>query len=672
MAGLLVACTIAAYGNSLGGAFVYDDHGSILENQHIRQLWPLTRALTANRETPVAGRPVVGLSLAINYAIGGISPWGYHAWNLGVHLLCGLLLFGVLRRTFALPSVPAWLRDSADWLAFAAALIWLVHPLQTEAVDYVTQRTESMMGLFYLLTLYGALRSMTGPPSTAARWTLVAIVACALGMATKEPMATAPVVIWLYDAIFVAGSVGRALRERRWLYAGLAATWAIVVALNVRGPRSNSTGFATGVTPWMYLLNQTQMLATYLKLAVWPSPLVFDYGRPQTVSLMDVWPYGLLIVALLVATAVAWWRRPQLAFAGIWFFAILAPSSSFVPIATEVGAERRMYLPLAAVVVLAVVAACFVWVRTRSTFGDGKGLVAFASRPAAVVAALTILTAALMGLTFRCNAEYRTERSIWQTVLDRRPQGRAHYSVAMALKNDGRRDEALEHLRQALADEPEADYAIGFELDSEKRYEEAIGHYREFIKRKPMDISVPRAYHQIGRASIALGKPDQAVAAFREMLRMWPWEADAHGGLADALLQQEKYDEAIAEYREYVRLAPNDASGHFNLGLALVSADRETEAIDAFKRAVALRPGDAVMRETLALALVATRKLDEAVEQYRAALSIEPARVSSHNGLANVLAEQGKIAEAAAEFQKTLAIEPGNAEARSRLAVISR
>src|SRR5438552_10708385 len=132
-AALLVAAALIAYGNALTGPFVMDDRGTIVDNANIRQLWPFTTALTGPPQSAVAGRPIVSLSLAINYALGGLSPWGYHAWNLGVHLLAALVLFGILRRM--LPDVPA----------FICALLWLVHPLQTEVIDYVTQRTETMM-----------------------------------------------------------------------------------------------------------------------------------------------------------------------------------------------------------------------------------------------------------------------------------------------------------------------------------------------------------------------------------------------------------------------------------------------------------------------------------------------------------------------------------------------
>jgi len=662
MAVVLMACTIGTYANALAGPFVYDDHQSIVNNSHIREWWPLTSALDAERQTPTAGRPVVNLSLAINFAIGGLSPWGYHAWNLGTHLLCGLLLFGVLRRTFMLPSLPAFARDHVDWLAFAAALIWLLHPLQTEVVDYVTQRSESMMALFYLFTMYAAIRSMTAQRRAAAPfWTIVAVAACVLGMATKEPMVSAPVVIWLFDAAFVAGSPGRAIRERRVLYTGLAATWMVLIALNISGPRSNAAGFGAGVSPATYLLNQAEMLTTYLKLAVWPLPLVFDDGLPRDLVLNDVWREGLVIVVLLVATAVLLWRWPKLAFPGVWFFAMLAPSSSIVPIATEVGAERRMYLALAALVVVVVMIAGAVWARIRPRVSPV---------PYIPLVALGLVCGLLTSVTVRRNREYRTELNIWQTVLDRRPQGRAHYNVGVALKNEGRRADALKQFEAAVPDTPEAEYAIGFELESDQQFGEAITHYREFIRRRPDDENVPRAYNQIGRAFIALEQLDDAVAAFRQTLRIRPQDADAHGGLGDALLQQGKYDDAIGAYSQYVQLAPGNAAGHFNLGLALVERNREREAIEEFARAVSLQPGDALMRESLGIALSSAHRYDEAVPQLRAALAAEPARVTSHNALGAALAAQGKLAEAVSEYRRTLERDPTNAEALARLVAL--
>ena len=142
----------------------------------------------------------------------------------------------------------------------------------------------------------------------------------------------------------------------------------MLAALNWSGPRAAVGGFSAGASAWTYLLNQTVMITHYLRLAIWPRSLVVFYGWPLPLTLGDVWPYALFIGVLLIATVVAMKRWPTLGFLGVWFFVTLAPTSSIVPIATEVGAERRMYLPLLAVVALAVVGARLVWaVVTRAS-----------------------------------------------------------------------------------------------------------------------------------------------------------------------------------------------------------------------------------------------------------------------------------------------------------------
>src|SRR5688572_1628923 len=187
--GILVVACVLAYWNSFSVPFVLDDLAAIVDNESIREWWNITGLLVpAQSASPVAGRPVVNLSLAVNYAIGALDVRGYHAWNLAIHAACALLMFSLVRRTLERPGIPGELsRRSAD-LAFASALIWVVHPLNSEVIDYVIQRTESMMALFYLLTLYASVRA--GGSSHRAWWELTAVVSCVLGMACKESMAT--------------------------------------------------------------------------------------------------------------------------------------------------------------------------------------------------------------------------------------------------------------------------------------------------------------------------------------------------------------------------------------------------------------------------------------------------------------------------------------------------
>ena len=662
LASSLVVAGLAAYINSFAAPFVFDDHGSIVENAYIRQLWPLGGALSAPLQSAVAGRPVVSLSLAINYALTGLSPAGFRGWNLAVHLLTGLLVFGVVRRSLTAPSLTTRFGANADLLAWASALIWLVHPLNSEVIDYVIQRTESMMGLFYLLTLYAAARAMSATGASTWRWNACAIACSALGMATKESMVTAPVMVLLYDAVFRAGDVRCALRVRWPLYAGLAATWAVLIALIVTGPRSHSAGFSSGVTPWMYLANQPAMILQYLKLAVWPRGLVLDYGVPLAVGVQDVWLSAMVVFACLVGAGVAWFKRPTLAFLGTWFFVTLAPSSSIIPIATEVGAERRMYLPLMALVVGAVMTSAVVMTRVSALAEPRR-------RAQVMAACAAALCCALMALTLQRNREYSSATGIWQSVLDRRPTGRAHYNLAIELKEQGHRTEALHHYQLALADEPAAHYAIGFELDADGKYEDAIAHYREYIRLKPNDVNVIGAYVLLGRALTNTDQFQAAVDAFQQAFERQPSNVDARAGFADALLKDERYDAAIPAYAEYVRRQPNDARAHSGLGIALVGRERFNEAVPEFARAVDLEPGDARNHYNLGNVLASTGRFEEAVSCYQRGLALAPNDVSLHNALALVFAARGQSDDALVQFRQSLALDPSNAQTRRDIAV---
>ena len=196
----IVVTAVLAYQNSFAGVFTFDDEPWILRNATIRQLWPIQSWLFPGEASTLGGRPVISLTLAINYALGETDVWGYHAMNLAIHVLAALSLFGVLRWTLTSPRLRDRFGSAAGPLALAATLLWTVHPLQTQAVTYVIQRCESLVALFYLLTLYCVIRGAASrPPSL---WSVAAFTACLLGMATKEVMVTAPIVVLLYDRTF--------------------------------------------------------------------------------------------------------------------------------------------------------------------------------------------------------------------------------------------------------------------------------------------------------------------------------------------------------------------------------------------------------------------------------------------------------------------------------------
>ncbi|HEY6360493.1 MAG TPA: tetratricopeptide repeat protein [Vicinamibacterales bacterium] len=671
-AAVIVSAGFLAYSNSLSGPFVFDDQLSIVENPSIRRWWPLSTVLFPERELPVAGRPLVNLSFALNYAGGGLEVFGYHLVNVTLHLMCALLVFGLVRRTLEMPIVNATFPRQSTNLAFAAALLWTLHPLTTEAVNYVTQRTELMMAFCYLLTLYASARAWqhvhphrTSTPLSASRagvegrWQAAAIASCAAGMACKESMATAPLIVVVHDAVFRFGSLKRALATRWRFYAGLALSWVLLAALMWSGPRIHSAGFSSGVSPWAYLLNQTVMITQYLQLAVWPRSLVANYGWPVAMTLGDVLPYALLVVVLLALTTIALIRCPALGFLGAWFFVTLAPTSSVVPIATEVGAERRMYLPLVALIVLAVVALARI---TRT-------------RPAATAAAVLACAAALAAGTVTRNRDYGSGLRLARTAVERRPTGVAHHVLGTELLKAGLTDEAMVHLRQAVDGAPRARFTLGVQLLNQGETSAAIEELQRFLREQPLLLEAVSARQLLGQAFARQQQWPQAIEQYRRVLTMNPSRVQRHETealLGTALVRAEHYEEALALYRRYLVERPADVDALTNVGIALVATNKLEDALGAFRRAVELDPRNGDMRRNLAAALFDHREIDEAAVHAEQAVALQPADPTAHDLFGRILAVQGNLTEARAQFERALQMAPDFRDARENLAKLER
>jgi protein O-mannosyl-transferase len=630
-AALIALAAVAVYRNSFAGVFVFDDVSWITQNSSIRHLWPIWQVLSPADARLVGGRPVVSLTLAVNYALGGMNVWGYHAVNLAIHLLAAWTLFGVTRRTLVLPHFEGRFASVALPLALVAALLWMIHPLQTEAVTYIVQRTEALVALFYLLTLYCVIRGATaGRPS---RWYLAATMACLLGMATKEVMATAPLLVLLYDRTFLAGSFREALRRRSGLYLALAATWGMVLALLIStGFHGGTTGFAVqDFTCWSYLSTQPGVIVRYLRLAFWPTGLCLDYGWPPAKTIGQVVIPGIPVVALLALTVWALVKRPAWGFLGACFFVILAPSSSFIPI-LDAAFEHRMYLPLAAVVVGAVMGVWCAgqWLVRRGTIRPPTGHF--------LCGILAVFAVSTLGvLTSHRNADYRDGRLLWEdTVAKACNPTRAYNNLGIELATSGRHGEAIALYQKSLALTP---------------------NYAE-------------AHYNLGMALAELGQLKEAIAEYEQSLKLAPNRPDSHNNLGLALVDSGRLNEAIAHYRRALELKSDDAGTHNNLGVALVKCRQFEEAVVQYQKAIELTPDSAGTHGNLAMALVECGRLDEAVTHYEKALELNPDSAVSagiHNNLGMTLAGSGRIDEAIVHFRKALEIKPDYPAARHNL-----
>ncbi|MBI4623345.1 MAG: tetratricopeptide repeat protein [Verrucomicrobia bacterium] len=716
-----IALTVA-YHETFPAPFIFDDLPGVVRNPAIRQLWPLGAVLLPGQTggAGALGWPIVNLSLALNHAAGGLDVRGYHIVNLLIHLAASVLLFAVLHRTFAQPPLRARYGAAAFPLAFGAALLWSLHPLQTESVTCVIQRAELLTGLFCLLTLYAFIRMAHGQtldedPSSQAKpqttdhgprttddrprtfpshgrmlgaggpwsvvrslglsksltrlqqasafkdfagragvWLAVCVLACLAGMACREVMVTAPVLVLLYDRTFVAGTFREAWRRRRGLHLALAATCGLAVFLIARGAgRGVATGFGSGVGPWDQVLTQCRAVVLYLKLAAWPDPLVLDYGTTVVRHLGDVWPHAALLVSLAVATGIALVCRPVLGFAGIWFFITLVPGVSLVSLTAQPIAEHRMYLPLAALMVLVVVG-------LQAAIGRR---VLFGAVALAVVAG---------GATLRRNADYRSALVIWGDTVAKAPaNARARFNLANALSAAGRSGEAIAHYEAALRLEP-GHGAVHFNLAGTLlqlgRAREAVEHYEAALRIGPDAVDL---HVGLAAALVRLERMPEAIAQYESAMRLGLLAAEEQLRFGRALAEVGRVDDALAHLQEAVRLNPKDAGTHVVLGMVLSAAGRGAEALRHFFAAVQLAPDDAAAHAALGDALVDAYRPSEAVPHYETALRLQPEQAAIlHTSLGNALSRLGRAFEAIRHYEEALRLNPNDAEAQANLARI--
>lgn len=611
----LIAAVVLAYANTLSAPFVFDDQRGIVENESIRKLWPLHEVLIAPPQaTGAAGRPVVNLSLALNYALGGLDVRSYHALNIALHACAALVLFGLLRRSFLLPALREKFGAVALHLSAGIAALWALHPLLTESVSCVIQRTEILGGLCYLLVLYFFVRSVEEP--IRAKWRWLTVAACFVGMAAKEIVATAPVIVLLFDRTFVAGTFAAAWRSRSRFYLMLGASWLMLLGLMLtHGNRGGSVGFEYGVSAWEYALTQCQALVIYLKLSLWPHPLVLDYGTAVITDWREVWWQGLVILALVSLTFRALAKQPAAGFVAFTVFAILAPSSSFLPLVTQTIAEHRMYLPLTGVLILL---AC--WLVRRC-----PGYAMPVIFGAALVAG---------GATHVRNQDYRSTLSIWGDTVEKRPDNhRARLNYGKMLSDVNRVDEAMAQFEAALSLKP--DYT-----DAE---------------------------YNLGNMLVKRGDFENAAKRYGRAVELSPEHAQAHYALGYCLLRTGDTEGALAHYARAESLRPKDPVILRSHASALTFTGHLAEAAERYRKLIELTPTDAAMRSEYGVLLARMGQGDAAREQLAAAVRLEPGNVSIRYALGRVLMDTGRWAEAAEQLRIVVRARPGWAEARAAL-----
>jgi tetratricopeptide (TPR) repeat protein len=596
----LVAVVVAAHGGAIRGEFHYDDKVSVTENLAIRIWQPwfyLTSPLAATSEPGAAGyRPLTVATFAMNYAIGGLDPSGYLVGNLLLHLAASWLVFVVGR---------VLLRD--DRWAALAALLYAVHPVNSEAVNYVVARSSLLAVCGALVACWAYLRREAGGGWG---WTVCGGTAFLAALLSKESAVAVLVPLGTYHLLAQPGGSARSPSGSTipWRRAGAALLPYVVVFgvylvvwWTVAGSQVEQHGRVALYPAWTVL----EVVGRSLLLWMWPYPLSLDHPLVFPTR-FDAMTAGWLAAEFMVFLGVAigsWRRRPLVSWCLIWALAGLAPLAP-LPWMTINGLMQESRLAFSAVGLawLTAIAAGEAWAAWRRV---APRLGAARARPIvegiAIVGGMVLLVLAVVVDRAR-SAVWSDNVRLWQEVVTRSPESRS-------------------------------------------------------------------AYVNLGSAYMAREDYDRAENAFRRAVAITPNEALPYYALGALAYRRGQYDQARQLFLKTASMAPDYANTYRMLGLIAIRENRNEDATVLLRRALMLDPRDALALANLGL--VAQRAGDDAAaaQWYRDTLAVDPAQSLARNNLGTLYLKQRRWADALEQFSELLDREPDDYDAALNRAV---
>ena len=493
------------------------------------------------------------LSFAINYQIHGFNVYGYHLFNLAIHLLNALLVYLFILLTFNTPFLKAsFLKKNSNLIALFSALLFVSHPLQTEAVTYIFQRHASFVTFFYLSALVSYIQwrlRIENPEASHFKsilYFIFSLLSTVFAMKTKENAFTLPIVILIYEFFFFTGRTKtRVLRLLPWLLSLVIIPYSVPSSLVI-----------PEVPKEAYLFTQFRVILTYIRLLFVPIHQNLDYDYPVYHSFFVpqvVFPF-LLHLAVLGFGVYLFYRSrltiPDLrlsSFGIFWFFITLSVESSIIALQMII-CEYRVYLPSIGWVMAITTSLWIASEKLESRFPKLRGK---------VILVLVFVVILFSALTFARNAVWRDEVRMWEDVISKSPnKARGHLNLGVALGKQG-------------------------------RYEEAIREFQNDPKARPYQA---KAHNGLGMIYNDQGRLDDAIKEYQTALTINPKDANVHSNLGIVYQRKHLLDDASREFRAALLLNPNDASAHNNLGAIFALQGRLDEAIREFKTALEINP----------------------------------------------------------------------------------
>ena len=640
---IIAATTLVVYLSAMQSGFVWDDDCMLTNNRVLKEKGLYDSWFTTSQPNYW---PITSTSYWVEHKLWGLNPAGYHITNILIHTICALLIWRIL----ILLKIP---------VAWPAALIFAVHPVNVESVAWIAQRKTLLATLFFLITLLLYLK-FENNSSLLLYW--LSAGTFVLAMLSKGSVVGLPIVL-LLAAWWQRGTVSRRDLLRSAPFFAVSAVMSCVEIWfqynrAIGGDVIRSDNFfarlaGAGMAVWFYIYK-----------AILPINLIFIYPRWQIDP--KNWLFFVPLMALAGLFLLFWlyrksWGRPFL-FALSYYVVMLLPILGFFNIyfmRYSLVADHYQYASIIGIISLIAGVCYYIAGRLGGQWNNR------------VKTAAAVIVVVLGILTLRQSRAYANAETLWNDTLRKNPNSWvAHNNLGSALLQQGKINEAISHYYQILKtrpDDAEAHNNLGIALGTQGRFVQAFEHYLQALQIRP---DFADAHYNFGNALQACGQLDEAVKEYRKALLIKPDDADVHYNLARIFQLQGKPDEAINHYNEVLRIKPKSIAAYNNLANVLVSQDKFDEAVNCLQKALKVEPDNADTHYNLAGIFQFRNKNDEAIIHYRQALQFRPDDAEANYKIGELLQSQGKFAEASLHYYRVLQAEPNNADAHNNLGIV--
>jgi hypothetical protein len=573
----LTVLTLITYHNIYSVEFIFDSRQYILFYPPVHKLWPPDYLFQS-------ARPIPFITFALNYALTQEQIWSYQLVNVVTHITNGILLFIIVDQTIRYsPYCSNSLKSDAWWISLFVSLLWLVHPLQTQAVTYTVQRQESLACTFYLLAIFCFVKQSV---SRYLFWKFATFIAVLFGMLSKEFVITAPFLILWFDWAFFHRSLSDLWKANGKLHISLWLTSIapLLIIWSLRDAYASAgLGVAYNTTWWQYAITQPSVITQYLRLVVWPDQLVMDPGWPWRLSLWASAPEWLPFLMMIGGLIYLACRIPTLGFVALAWIVILSPTSSIVKIVDNYF-EHRMYMPLAFISLLFVIGvrALFIWAMKQDHHPNITNWL-IRLRTMLLVGIISSLAIA----TNLRNQVYATSEGFWTDNLQKYPDSfRPRSVLALSLLARGESIAAAEHAARLVRSFPDfaGSYStFGLCLMSLGEYQDAAIMFRKAIE---IDPSNALNMTHLGEA-LLVSDPPQSIPILELSARMQPNHALTQYTLGKAYFAVEKNVQKAREHLFHALELPGPKTGCLELlGDIASSEGRFAQAVEYYSLAI--------------------------------------------------------------------------------------